>query len=73
MQLENVSNHIRDNAKEFDVVVLTAIDSLKTVLQPSIQDDIEYLEEYLNATQDRCADFAFWGGLFACLIAFAHF
>ena len=66
-----MANFIKSNVEDFQVVVLTAIDSLNLDSDTDgITDFIDYLNNSLGATQDNCSDFTFAGGLFNCLFSF---
>ena len=59
-----MTDFIKENAEDFHVVVLTVADSLNVRnITDVIMGDVGYLNNFLNATQDRCTDFTFWGGL----------
>ena len=60
-----MTDFIKENVEDFQVVVLTVADTLNEGnTADGITGGVDYLKKFVDATQDRCADFTFWGGLF---------
>ena len=66
-QLGAMSEYIRKNARDFEVVILGVVDAIDIKDYTANQkDEVNYLVDYLGALRDQCAGFTFYGGLFLC-------
>ena len=66
-----MANYVKENAEDFKVVVLTLNDALFLHEDTNVDeynDDIDYLKNFLGATQGDCNDFDFQGSWFAYIV-----
>ena len=63
-QFKALEDYIRNNASDFEVVILTAMESIQNndADISAYSDIIDYLEDNLDAKREECSDFTFSGG-----------
>ena len=60
-----MSDYIRNNAKDFEVVIIGVVDAIDWGdFTANQMDEVNYLIDNLGALQDRCTGFRFYGGFF---------